>query len=62
MITNLVSITCPSCLEVFEVAAPPMDEVPCDIDYDCEVCCHPLLIHFAADHGRVSAEGHGLAE
>ena len=62
MITELVEITCPSCLEVFDVAAPPVEEVPCELDYECEVCCHPLMIRFAGHGGRVTGEGHGLAE
>lgn len=62
MITELVRITCPSCLQVFDVAAPPPDEVPCEVDYDCEICCHPLMIHFQEAGGRILGEGHGLAE
>ncbi len=61
--TDLVAITCPTCFETFEVAAPGPDEVPCEYDYDCEVCCRPLLIRFWADEdGEVTGEGHGLGE
>lgn len=38
------SIQCPTCWENFEVSTPPEDERPCEMDYDCEVCCRPLLI------------------
>ncbi|MCP5537332.1 MAG: hypothetical protein H7A51_14010 [Akkermansiaceae bacterium] len=41
------SVTCPSCFEVFEVALPPADECPCEVDYDCEVCCRPMIISFS---------------
>lgn len=40
------SVTCPSCFESFEVAAPALTELPCDVDYDCEVCCRPMRIYF----------------
>ena len=43
------SVTCPSCFESFEVAAPALAELPSDVDYDCEVCCRPMRIYF--DHG-----------
>ena len=35
---DLVPGTCPSCFEEIEVAAPSLDETPCEVDYDCEVC------------------------
>ena len=40
-------VTCPSCLEVYEVTLPSPDECPCEVDYDCEICCRPMLIRFA---------------
>jgi len=39
-------VTCPSCFEVFEIPLPPIEEMPADVDYDCEVCCRPMVIHF----------------
>ena len=39
-------ITCPTCFEVFEVVVPPPEEMPSEVDYDCEVCCRPMLIVF----------------
>ncbi|WP_435892591.1 CPXCG motif-containing cysteine-rich protein [Oceaniferula spumae] len=41
------SVTCPSCFESFEVALPPTSECPCEVDYDCEVCCRPMVISFS---------------
>ncbi len=60
--TTLVLVTCPSCFEEFEVAAPPLEEVPCDVDYDCEVCCRPLRIRFDEQDGEVIAHGRGLGD
>jgi hypothetical protein len=59
---NLVAITCPSCYEEFEVMSPSLDEVPCDVDYDCEVCCRPLRIQFWEEDGEVAGYGAGLGE
>jgi hypothetical protein len=56
-------VTCPSCFEVFEIAAPPLSELPCEIDYDCEVCCRPMFVAFEDDgDGGVSAWARGLGE
>ncbi|MFN4942693.1 MAG: CPXCG motif-containing cysteine-rich protein [Akkermansiaceae bacterium] len=37
-------VTCPTCFETFEIAVPPESEMPTEYDYDCEVCCRPMLI------------------
>ncbi|MBT8036600.1 MAG: CPXCG motif-containing cysteine-rich protein [Verrucomicrobiae bacterium] len=37
-------VTCPTCFETFEIAIPPVAEMPAEYDYDCEVCCRPMLI------------------
>lgn len=50
-------VQCPTCFEWFEVAAPPPEEVPCEVDYDCEVCCRPMLIGF--DESGAQARGLG---
>ena len=55
---DTIEVQCPSCYEIFEVAVPPPEEQPCEVDYDCEVCCHPMLIRFAGNY----AEAHSLAE
>jgi Cysteine-rich CPXCG len=39
-------VTCPTCFESFEVAMPALDEMPTEVDYDCEICCRPMLIVF----------------
>jgi Cysteine-rich CPXCG len=59
---DLVPVTCPSCFEEFEVAAPPLEEIPCEVDYDCEVCCRPMLIRFSEFEGEVVGEAAGLGE
>jgi phage FluMu protein Com len=46
---EFAEITCPTCCEVFEVAVPPPDEMPTEVDYDCEVCCRPMVIVFTED-------------
>ena len=51
-------VMCPSCGEWFAVAVPPRDECPAVLDYDCEVCCRPLLLEVDED-GLVLARGTG---
>ncbi len=51
-------VQCPSCCQVFDVALPPLEEQPCEVDYDCEICCRPMLIRFEMD----SAEAMSLAD
>jgi hypothetical protein len=41
---DLAQVTCPTCFEVFEVVVPPPDELPAEFDYDCEVCCRPMVV------------------
>ncbi len=55
-------VTCPSCFQEFEVPAPSYNEVPCDVDYDCEVCCRPLRIFFSEDDGEILGMAYGLGE
>ena len=57
-------VTCPFCFEVFEVAVPPAQEIPCEVDYDCEVCCRPMLIMFESmgSGGEVIANARSLAD
>ena len=57
-VMELAEVTCPTCFEVFEVAVPHPDEMPTEVDYDCEVCCRPMLIVFTEE--EVYAKG--LAE
>ena len=46
---EFAEVTCPTCCEVFEVAVPHPDEMPTEVDYDCEVCCRPMVIVFTED-------------
>ena len=50
------SVTCPSCFETFSVSGPAPSETPTEWDYDCEVCCRPMLIRFYFDDDEVVAE------
>lgn len=37
-------VTCPHCFQGFDLPAPPPTECPSTLDYDCEVCCRPMMI------------------
>jgi hypothetical protein len=54
---DFAEVTCPTCFEFFEVAVPPPEEQPAEVDYDCEVCCRPMVIVFNGD--EVYAKGLG---
>lgn len=62
MLTELFTVTCPSCGESFGVALPSIDEAPCEMDYDCEICCHPLVVRVFEEAGTLRAEAFGLAD
>ncbi len=55
---------CPSCYEAIDIPVPPPTEVPCEVDYDCHVCCNPMLVQFSPGGalGEVVAEAHGIGE
>lgn len=53
-------VTCPTCFEHFEVSLPPPEETPSEVDYDCEVCCRPMVIRYHEDFGEVVAEANGI--
>lgn len=55
-------VTCPSCFQEFEVPTPSISEVPCDVDYDCEVCCRPLRVFFSEEDGDITGMAYGLAD
>ena len=59
--TDFAEVVCPTCHESFGVPAPDISEVPCEWDYDCEICCAPMQICFSADADGVVAEARGLA-
>lgn len=46
---DTVSVQCPTCFEWFDVPAPGPDEGPAEVDYDCEICCRPMVIVFSGD-------------
>ena len=62
MAGTFVTVTCPSCFESFEVQAPAPGELPAEWDYDCEICCRPMVISFTEDDGEVVAEARGISE
>ncbi len=50
---DLAAVQCPTCFEWFEVALPSDPSGTAgtvELDYDCEVCCRPMVI-------RIDAEG-----
>ena len=49
-------VTCPHCFEVFTVPSPFITELPVEWDYDCEVCCRPMLIRFYEEDGEIFAD------
>ena len=55
---DFAEVTCPTCFEVFEVAVPPLEELPTEVDYDCEVCCRPMVIVFTG----LDVHARGLAD
>ena len=60
--SGYAEISCPTCGESFCVPPPDVSEVPCEWDYDCEVCCAPMRVFFTADGDGVIAEARGLME
>jgi hypothetical protein len=54
------AVCCPSCLQTFEVPGPSAEECPTEWDYDCEVCCRPMVIAFRCDGPDVWAEARGI--
>jgi hypothetical protein len=57
-----LSVTCPTCFEQFDIPSPPISETPCEVDYDCEVCCRPMLVSIWADDDEVVADARGLGD
>ena len=53
-------VICPTCFEEFHVPVPPAEETPAEVDYDCEVCCRPMVIAFEADGSEVFAVARGI--
>ncbi|MEM6278942.1 MAG: CPXCG motif-containing cysteine-rich protein [Verrucomicrobiota bacterium] len=57
---DIYPVTCPTCFESFDVPLPPREETPSEVDYDCEVCCRPMVIHYREEFGEVVAEASGI--
>ncbi len=58
--TEFTSVICPACFQEFEVPCPHFTEVPCDVDYDCEICCRPMRIYFDEIDAHVYGNAVGL--
>ncbi|HWB01965.1 MAG TPA: CPXCG motif-containing cysteine-rich protein [Verrucomicrobiales bacterium] len=59
----MVTVVCPFCFQEFSVQSPAQSELPAEWDYDCEICCRPMLISFEDDgDGEVIAEARSLAD
>lgn len=52
----MIQVICPSCFELFSVPEPSREECPTFLDYDCEICCRPMVLLVDAD-GQVEARG-----
>jgi hypothetical protein len=59
---RFVTVTCPSCFQKFEVATPPPEELPAELDYDCEICCRPMVIVIGYDGGEIRADATGISD
>ncbi len=58
----MVTVVCPACFEEFSVMPPSPAELPAEWDYDCEVCCRPMLIRFDEEDGDTVADARSLAD
>lgn len=62
METEFATITCPACMQRIDIPAPHWSELPAELDYDCEVCCRPMLVRFSEEMGAIVAEARGQGE
>lgn len=52
---ELVEVQCPRCFESFEIALTEfVSNEAIELDYDCEVCCCPMLV--VVDQNGVRAQ------
>ncbi len=51
-----MTVQCPTCFEYFEVSEIAPEDHGTQMDYDCEVCCRPLILT-VENNGEVSAQG-----
>lgn len=56
----MVPVVCPFCFEEFGVHPPSLAELPAEWDYDCEICCRPMIISFDELDGDITAEARSL--
>lgn len=56
LLAVIEEVRCPTCGECFAVSVPPPAELPARLDYDCEVCCRPMVIVVEED-GAAQALG-----
>ena len=49
-----MTVQCPTCFEFFEVSEVAPEDYGTQMDYDCEVCCRPLVLSVDED-GELSA-------
>ena len=59
---EMLTVTCPTCFEGFGVPMPPPGEFPTELDYDCEVCCRPMLIVVTEEDGNIQAVAEGIGD
>jgi len=51
------SVQCPTCGEYFSVVGPSWEELPAEWDYDCEICCRPMILVFDESGGYARGLG-----
>ncbi|MFP4673210.1 MAG: hypothetical protein ACLFO5_01320 [Opitutales bacterium] len=49
-------------MQTFDVPAPPPGELPAELDYDCEICCRPMVLTFREEMSEVIADVRGLED
>lgn len=60
-LVDLIPIVCPNCGETFEIPPPERTELSDRLDYDCEVCCRPMILDVYEDeNGDVAVEAVSL--
>ncbi len=57
----MIRILCPTCFEVFEIVLPPFSEIPAELDYDCEVCCSPMIIDLLRNGNEITVQSRALS-
>ena len=57
---TFITVTCPSCFATFAIAAPPPAELPAELDYDCEICCRPMVVSLYAAGDEIVADARGI--